>query len=218
VYTPPPIPARQSGNAVLGAVAAGIAVLAVVAAVALVTFVHQPTIAGSPSAAPYQRPVAPAPDTEDSTDSPEPSTETEPAPEQPPATQAEPTTPQAALAELRSLLRDDRPAVETLADQWVPQLSAKRPGMVVNGITYDYVEILRDFRAIQERYPDALLLFSGEYTSFKYGNFWITVVPSPQYNGESANAWCDGEGIGPDDCYAKMISHTVGYDGATLPR
>lgn len=216
-YAPPPpaVPARQSRNTLLGVFAAAIAVLAVVATVA---FVNRPTTSGDSSAAPDQRAVAGAPTPGTSYDTPETQPETETVTEDPTSTPAEPTTPQGALAELRRLLREDRPAADALVDQWVPQLSAKRPGLVANGITYDYVEILRDFQSIQARYPDALLLFSGEYSSFKYGNFWITVVPLPQFNGESANAWCDSEGIGPDDCYAKMISHTVGYDGATLLR
>ncbi len=217
--SPPAASSRQSRNTLLGVFAAAIAVLAVVATIA---FLNRPTMSGDSSAAPDQQAVvgAPTPQTYDDTTEPqtETQTETETVTEDPASIQAEPATPQAALAELRRLLREDRPAVEALADQWVPQLSAKRPGLVANGITYNYVEILRDFRTIHARYPDALLLFSGEYSSFKYGNFWITVVPLPQFDGESANAWCDSEGIGPDDCYAKMISHTVGYDGATLLR
>lgn len=120
-----------------------------------------------------------------------------------------------ALAELQRLREQHRPDVETLVGQWVPQLSAKRPGLVANGITYDYVAILQDFRATQARYPDALLLFSGDYSSFRYGDFWITVVPRPYTDGPTTNNWCDTEGIPVDDCYAKMISRTVGYADAT---
>jgi serine/threonine-protein kinase len=136
----------------------------------------------------------------------------------PTTTTTEPTDALSAKEELDRLTAMDRPAVEALVGQWVPQLSAKRPGLVVQGVTYDYVSILRDFRALQARYPDALLLYSGEYSSFRFGDFWITVVPLPQSTGEYANAWCDGQGIGPDDCYAKLLSHTSGYQESTLYR
>jgi hypothetical protein len=215
---PPPVRSGQSRNAVLGVVAAGVTVLAVVATIA---FFNRSTTSGDASAATYQQPVAAPTDVTEYTPDELPATDlpTETETETP---TAEPTAPAVdlptALAELRLQLDADRPMAEALVDQWVPQLSAKRPGLVVNGVNYNYLEILRDFRQTQARYPDALLLFSGEYSSFKYGNFWITVVPRPQYDGASANVWCDGEGIGPDDCYAKMISHTEDYDGATLLR
>lgn len=136
----------------------------------------------------------------------------------PTTTTTEPTDDASAKEELDRQVAMDRPAAEALVGQWVPQLSAKRPGLVVHGVAFDHVEVLRDFRALQARYPGVLLLYSGEYSSFRYGDFWITVMPLPQPTGEYANAWCDGQGIGPDDCYAKLVSHTTGYKESTLYR
>ena len=31
----------------------------------------------------------------------------------------------------------------------------------------------------------------------------ITVMPLPHADGPAANSWCDGQGIGPDDCLAR---------------
>lgn len=202
------LPAAGSRAGVVAAVFVTVAVLAVVAAFAL--FTKPAATAGAPVADPDFRPTVTvaAPPSSDQPARPLPE-------EQPPPS---PDAADTALAELQVILDADRPIVETLVGQWVPQLSAKRPGMVVEDVTYDHVEILRDFRATQARYPDALLLFSGEYSSFKHGDFWITVEPLPHFDGQSANAWCDGEGIPVDDCYAKMISHTVGYEGATMLR
>jgi hypothetical protein len=195
----------RSPAGVIGALGATVAVLAGVAA--FVVFAKPGVVAGFPTADPDFRPVVvvPVPDGSD---------ESLPTPEDTPT--VEPVD--AALAELQLIRDADRSMAESLVGQWVPQLSAKRPGMVVAGVTYDYVEILRDYRETQASYPDALLLYSGEYSSFKYDDFWITVEPLPHYDGPSANAWCDGQGIPVDDCYAKMISHTVGYEGATLLR
>lgn len=206
MYTAVPNNARKSRGTLVGALCAGAVVLVVLAAVAAVALFGKPTTtAGAPVPDPdHQVAESAAPSTEP------PATEEKPAPE--------PNDADAALAELQGLVDADRPEVETLAELWVPQLSAKRPGLVVNGVRYDYVEILRDFRTTQARYPEALLLYSGDYSSFKYGDFWITIEPLPFTDGESANGWCDGQGIPVDDCYAKMISHTVGYEGATLLR
>jgi hypothetical protein len=194
---------------VLAAVAACVVALAVVGLFATFALFGKTTTPGGPVAADeYVPPVAaPSEVTESTTQDP-----TTPSP------QPVPADPATALDELNLQVEADRADVEVLVDQWVPQLSAKRPGLVANGITYDYDEILADFRATQARYPDALLLYSGEYSSFKYGDFWITVMPLPHSDGPAANSWCDGQGIGPDDCYAKMISHTVNYDGATVLR
>ncbi|MCT2588264.1 hypothetical protein [Actinophytocola gossypii] len=192
-----------AGGAVAGAVA--VAVLAVVAAVTLTSGGSgEPTEADRPAGrvTVYQTTEVPA---SGAVLPSEPRESVEP----------EPDDDASALAELQRLRDEDRPEVEALVEQWVPQLSAKRPGLVVNGITYDHLEILRDFLGTQARYPDALLLFSGDYSSFRYGNFWITVVPLPQLDGPAANLWCDAEGIPVDDCYAKMISHTTGYADAT---
>lgn len=208
LYAPVP-PAAPSRQGVLAAVVAGVAALAVVALFAMFALFGKTTTPGGPVAADgYVPPVStPSEVTEYTTEDP-----TTPSP------QPVPADPSTALDELNLQVEANRANVEALVDQWVPQLSAKRPGLVANGITYDYEEILGDFRTTQARYPDALLLYSGAYSSFKYGDFWITVMPLPHADGASANSWCDGQGIHPDDCYAKMISHTVHYEGATVLR
>lgn len=137
---------------------------------------------------------------------------------------ADPTTEttSATPADSRSLLQrqvdQDRPEVDQLIGSWLPQLSAKKPGMVANGITYDYDAIWADFVNNRQQHPEALLLWSGDYASFKYPDFWITVEPRQFGDGTSANAWCDSYGINKDDCYAKRLMHTGGYAGNTLLR
>lgn len=44
------------------------------------------------------------------------------------------------------------------------------------------------------------------------------MIPLPQPNDETANTWYDGQGIGPDDSYAKLITHTQGYKESTILR
>lgn len=120
---------------------------------------------------------------------------------------AAPTTEDAARAALDAEVNQDRPAAEALVGSWVSQVSSKRPGLVSGGITYDYQAIWQDFAALKARYPTALLIWSGDYTSYTYRDFWITVVPTPYPDGASANSWCDGQGFAPADCYAKRLVH-----------
>ncbi|WP_410564527.1 zinc ribbon domain-containing protein [Amycolatopsis sp. cmx-4-61] len=136
-----------------------------------------------------------------------------------------PSTPESTSespADSRTLLQrqveQNRSAVEQLVGSWLPQLSAKKPGIVANGVTQDYDTIWSDFLANRQRHPEALLLWSGDYASFRYPDFWVTVVPQQYSDGSSANAWCDSYGIAKDDCYAKRLMHTGGYSGNTLLR
>jgi serine/threonine-protein kinase len=119
---------------------------------------------------------------------------------------------------LEAQVTNDRPQVEALADAWVPQLSSKRLGLPADGITYDHRAIWTDFANLRARYPGALLLWSGEYSSFLRADFWVTVVPRSYSSGESANSWCDSAGIDKDGCFAKRITHTGGYAGSTVHR
>jgi hypothetical protein len=119
---------------------------------------------------------------------------------------------------LDAQVANDRPQVEALASAWVPQLSSKRLGLVADGTTYDHRAIWADFTNLRARYPEALLLWSGDYSSFLQANFWVTVVPRSYSSGESANSWCDSAGIDKDGCFAKRITHAGGYAGSTVHR
>ena len=123
-----------------------------------------------------------------------------------------------ARGNLNAQVAADRAAAEALVDRWVPQLSSKRLGLVVHGVRFTHEDIWRDFRLTAARYPDALLLSSADFASFDSGDFWVTVVPRTHATGVEANAWCDRERIGPDDCFAKRLTHTGTSDGTTLPR
>ncbi|MDS0133213.1 MULTISPECIES: zinc ribbon domain-containing protein [unclassified Amycolatopsis] len=141
-------------------------------------------------------------------------TETIPAP----ATETTSATPTDARTLLQRQVEQDRSSVEQLVGSWLPQLSAKKPGTLPNGTTHDYDTIWADFLANRQLHPDALLLWSGDYSSFRYADFWITVVPQQFSDGASANAWCDSYEIPKDDCYAKRLMHTGGYAGNTMLR
>jgi hypothetical protein len=123
-----------------------------------------------------------------------------------------------ALQALRQQAATDSATAEAMVGSWIPQLSAKKPGMVVGGVSFGHAEIWQDFLDLRLRYPGAKLLWSGSYSSFRYKDFWITVLPEPYATGQSANEWCDYSGIPNEDCYAKRLAHSGGYDGNTLVR
>lgn len=136
--------------------------------------------------------------------------------QQPPARYSQqPSSPQVAL---QQQVDADRPRVEALVGSWVPQLSSKTVGPAADGTAYDYGDILDHVNRLKVRYPRSLLLRSDDYTSFKVKDYWVIVMPIAYSNGAEANSWCDSEGIDPDNCFAKLLLHTGGPDGATMLR
>jgi hypothetical protein len=97
-------------------------------------------------------------------------------------------------------------------------LSAKKPGTLANGVTYDNQSIWSDYQQQVSAHPGALLLRSDDFSTFTYGGFWVIVMPTTYTAATQANAWCDGQGIDPDDCYAKRLSHTGSPKGSSVQR
>jgi serine/threonine-protein kinase len=120
--------------------------------------------------------------------------------------------------ELRRQIDGDAADVEELVGKWVPQLSSKREGDVVDGTRYDPAAILADFRGWQDKVPTSVLTRSERFTSFRGQNYYVTLAAEPFDNAEDANAWCDDQGLAPDDCFAKRLSHSEGPSGNTRPR
>lgn len=119
---------------------------------------------------------------------------------------------------LREQASADQATVRTLVERWVPQISSKAPGRVIDGVTYDEARIWSEFRALRAKYPDVVLLPSGDYRSFAQRGHWVTVVARGFADAAAANAWCDRQGFAPDDCFAKRLSRTGGPTGNTVSR
>lgn len=128
------------------------------------------------------------------------------------------TVPVSAAEALQQQADNDRQNVEALVGYWVPQLSSKTVGLAADGITYGDEDILDHFRSTQARYPQALLLRSDDYTSFKLNGYWVIVIPARYSSGADANSWCDTEGIDADNCFAKLLTHSGSYEGTTMSR
>jgi hypothetical protein len=123
-----------------------------------------------------------------------------------------------ASSALAAQVASDRSTVEGLVEQWVPQLSAKRDGLVADGITYDDDAILAHYVSVAGRDPSAVLLFSGDWPVFNGSDFWVVVDPRGFATAAAANAWCDAQGYSADDCYAKKLSHSGGPSGTAVTR
>ena len=125
-------------------------------------------------------------------------------------------TPQDPEQQLRQIANDDRPYVSAqLADRWVPQLSSKRPGVVDDGVVWDNAMTLREHQQLRRKYPDARLLWSGDWSTFSAPNFWVTVVGITFPNSAGPLAWCRSQGFDRDHCIAKIVSTTRPVDGST---
>jgi hypothetical protein len=125
-----------------------------------------------------------------------------------------------AANQLAAIVAADRPGLRSQAlGYWVPQLSSKKPGLVADGITYDYPAILADHTRLRSAYPGARLVWSADWTSFKNPDFWVTVAADERFaTAQAANAWCDQQGFDKESCFAKRLTTTGGYDGNTKPR
>jgi len=117
--------------------------------------------------------------------------------------------------QLRQIANGDRPFVSVrLADRWVPQLSAKRLGVVDQGIVWDNATTLREHLQLRERYH-ARLLWSGEWSTFSTSNFWVTVAGITFPTSAGTLAWCTSQGFDRDHCFAKIVSTTHPIEGST---
>lgn len=122
----------------------------------------------------------------------------------------------AVLGELRDT---DYPVVrDGAANRWVPQVSSKRAGLVVDGRTLTNADVLRDHLDFRQRFSGARLVYSGNWSTFSDDDWWVTVVGPSWFFPQDANRWCDQQDFGVDDCFAKFISSLFGPEGTTVYR
>ena len=144
-------------------------------------------------------------------------------PPKPSATRTVTVTPtvdveQVSLSRLQAMARDDRAFVSNvLADRWIPQISSKRVGLVAKGITWDNQAILDEHLRLRSVYPDARLLWSGDWSTYDGPNFWVTVVGLWSVSGDPYDVlrWCTEQGFDRDNCIAKIVSTTHPIAGST---
>jgi serine/threonine-protein kinase len=113
--------------------------------------------------------------------------------------------------------RADQALADSLVEYWLPQISTKAAGMIVDGVRYDDARILSEFRTAQRNYG-AFLVRTSDFSTFEKSGYWVVLVPNASSTPDSANAWCDANGFSRDDCFAKRLSHTRTPPGNTVGR
>lgn len=121
-----------------------------------------------------------------------------------------------AAEQLKELAQNDHATVASKLDgHWVVQLSAKQEGLTTEQQTWTNEAILEEFETLRAQHPEALLLNSSQWSSFRLNDYWITVLNEPYDDPEAALAKCRELGIDRDNCFAKKISSTEGPEGTT---
>ncbi|GGK43398.1 hypothetical protein [Nocardia camponoti] len=143
----------------------------------------------------------------------------------PPAATAPPADPSTqTVGSLRGQANADLPVVSaTIADRWVPQISAKQPGLVATDfdgrmVNWTNSEILAQHQRLRQQFPGARLVWSNDWTTFDLDGWWITLGGASYSDPASANAWCDAHALSADDCFAKLVSNNRGSAGTTQYR
>ncbi|PQP54172.1 hypothetical protein C6A88_02360, partial [Mycolicibacterium austroafricanum] len=88
----------------------------------------------------------------------------------------------------------------SLANRWVPQISAKKSGLVVDGRTLTSADDTNRtplYFSLRSRWSRST---SAQWTTFSSADFWVTVVGAPKLSPAEANAWCDANRLGVNDC------------------
>jgi hypothetical protein len=124
-----------------------------------------------------------------------------------------PDDPKKALEQLADT--DSKEVTSDLDGKWVPQLSSKKVGIKAEGKTWKEKDILEEHEDLREEFPRVRLVWSGDFSSFKQDNFWVTVVGIGYGDPEDALSWCSSHGLGADDCYAKQLNTSGGHEGTT---
>ncbi|WP_131259992.1 hypothetical protein [Brevibacterium aurantiacum] len=139
-----------------------------------------------------------------------------PGPSQSPEPSASPTLSDDPAKALDQLIESDRPSVKAdLIGKWVPQLSSKKLGLKAEGKTWKEKDILAEHQELREEFPRVQLVWSGDFSSFKEDDFWVTVVGIGYDEPDQALSWCSSHGLGADYCYAKQLNTSGGTEGTT---
>ncbi|WP_137824955.1 protein kinase [Brevibacterium sp. 2SA] len=107
--------------------------------------------------------------------------------------------------ELDGFVTSGTEAAADLEGQWVTQVSAKKVGLQADGKTWSAQDILDEFKANQVKYPGSILIYSGDWSAYKSGDYWVTVVDTGYSDAKPALDKCRSWGLDRDHCLAKRL-------------
>jgi len=99
---------------------------------------------------------------------------------------------------LEDQLDFDAERAADMTGSWVVSFSAKKPGLIADGITWSYDYILAQAAEIAQYYP--VILVDGTATENLSAEWILTVLDQTFDNEDQAQAWCDSEGLNADNC------------------
>jgi len=134
----------------------------------------------------------------------------------PSSTPSGPASGEARLSQIGE--QDKRTAEQKINGKWVVQIGAQKIGSAENGTRVTADSVVDTFEGEKATHPDALLLYTSDWSSYEAQGYWVTVIGKPYDSPEPALQVCDRLGLGSEDCFAKKVSNTVGPDGATRTR
>lgn len=110
--------------------------------------------------------------------------------------------------QLQQLVAGDRPTADTLVGKFVVQLSAKKLGLVVNGLTFGPAEIRDDHLKLRSAYG-AILVDAGAFQFTAGGQpmtgWYLTIVPTAFPTKAAADQWCTSHGLPAGDCFSRQF-------------
>lgn len=117
-------------------------------------------------------------------------------------------------SEARGMLQDlrdtDLRVRDGLSGSWVPQVSSACPGLRTDlgpltnsGILARHARALREYGAITVNWDD---IGTATPDSCPTETMWVALVPEAFGDSEGALRWCRSEGIGRDDCAARLLT------------
>lgn len=124
----------------------------------------------------------------------------------PTTTEAPPSADELALRQLAELVQADEGTAMSLVGRFVPQLSAKRIGLELQGVTYTADAVLQDHLLFRSGFG-AILVDAGAYFFTNGGapmdGWYLTIVPMAFDTKDDAQAWCRSAGFAPTDCFGR---------------
>ncbi len=158
---PPPSQPASTSKIWAGVALAAVVIAAVVVVIVVLALHNNSTPSSTPAAAPTTDAASP------------------PSPSAPPSTATPPPDP---TQQLQALKDQDAPAVAQVVGQWIPQLSSKHGAEPwtddpEDNIVYDPAQILLETQRLSQQYG-AVLLWSGDWTTYDQPDYWVTVVPT----------------------------------------
>lgn len=114
-----------------------------------------------------------------------------------------------------SLVTSSSSVVDSVEGYWVPQLGAMRIGSGSSTDEWTEEDVLVAFEGYRARYPDAAMLWSGDWAVYTEPYWYVVIVASPAADPDTVLRWCRDEGFDANSCLAKKLSRDGSPQSAT---